>query len=190
AQHWQLWYPNRSNMDQPHGYCNNANAAIRRSTWTKNHFNEELTGLEDLAWGSWAHHAGYKVAYAANAGVLHMHDENSAQIVNRHRREAIALRQILPASHFTLWNFASLFVRSVLSDFAAAFRKKVFLREAIGIISFRFLQYLGTYNGYRGSLKPSQKLKQVFYYPPGMLEPSNPRYSIHKPVPADQHHDR
>ncbi|HSS99481.1 MAG TPA: hypothetical protein VLK33_20740, partial [Terriglobales bacterium] len=117
-------------------------------------------------------------------------DETSVQIVNRHRREAIALRQILPASQFTLWNFASLLVRSVLSDFAAAFRKKVFFREVMGIISFRFLQYLGTYRGYHDPVKPSQKLKQVFYYPPGLLEPSKPEHSIYKPVPADQHHGR
>jgi glycosyltransferase involved in cell wall biosynthesis len=171
SQHWLRWYPEKSDFDQSHGYCNNANAAIRRRVWKLNPFDEELTGLEDLAWGSWARETGYKIAYVANAGVLHLHDENTAQIVNRHRREAIAMKQILPASHFSLWNFVSLFVRRTFSDFAAALRGHVFLRKALGIISFRFLQYWGTYRGYRDPARPNQKLRRVFYYPPDLLEP-------------------
>jgi glycosyltransferase involved in cell wall biosynthesis len=193
AQHWLRWYPERSNFDQTHGYCNNANAAIRRRVWKQNPFDEDLTGLEDLAWGSWVREAGYKIAYVANAGVLHLHDENAAQILNRHRREAIAMKQILPASRFTLWNFLSLFLRRSLSDLAAALRARVFLREALGIISFRFLQYLGTYRGYRDPAKPSQKLRQVFYYPPDLLEPgrnSKPDQATYKEAAVDQSHGR
>jgi len=189
TQHWLRWYPGRSNFDQAHGYCNNANAAIRRRVWKQNPFDEELTGLEDLAWGSWARQTGYKIAYVANAGVLHLHDEDSAQIVNRHRREAIAMKQILPASRFTLVNFVSMFVRRTFSDFAAALRARVFLSEALGIISFRFLQYWGTYKGYRDPAKPNQKLRQVFYYPPGLLEPhknSKPSRAAYKETTADR----
>lgn len=193
AQHWLRWYPERSNFDQAHGYCNNANAAIRRRVWKQNPFDEELTGLEDLAWGSWARQAGHKIAYVANAGVLHLHNESSAQIVNRHRREAIAMKQILPASRFTFLNFISIFGRRTFSDLAAALRAHVFLREALGIISFRFLQYWGTYEGYRDPAKPNQKLKQVFYYPPGSLEPrknSKPSRAAYKEAAADQHNGR
>ncbi len=193
AQHWLRWYPERSNFDQPHGYSNNANAAVRRRVWKQNPFDEELTGLEDLAWGSWARQAGYKIAYVANAGVLHLHDESVAQIINRHRREAIAMKQILPASRFTLLNFISLFLRRTLSDLVAALKARVFLREALSIVSFRFLQYWGTYKGYRDPARPSQKLRQVFYYPPGMLEPSmNTKSSqaAYKEAAADQRNGR
>lgn len=190
GQHWLRWYPERSNLNQAHGYCNNANAAIRRSVWKQNPFDEELTGLEDLAWGSWARQAGYKIAYVANAGVLHLHDEDGAQIVNRHRREAIAMKQILPASRFTVLNFVSMFLRRTVSDLGAALKAGVFLREARGIISFRFLQYWGTYQGYRDPAEPSQKLKHVFYYPPRMLEPrknSKARQAAYKEAAADRH---
>ncbi len=193
TQHWLRWYSEQSNLDQAHGYCNNANAAVRRRVWKQNPFDEELTGLEDLAWGSWARQAGYKIAYVANAGVLHLHDESNALIVNRHRREAIAMKQILPASHFTLWNFASLFLRRTLSDLVAAIKTRVFLREALGIVSFRFLQYWGTYKGYRDPAKPGQKLRQVFYYPPGLLEPGKNTKSsqaAYKEAAMDQHDGR
>lgn len=169
-QHFVKWFPEHSDADQQHGFSNNANAAVRKSVWKKSPFDEKLTGLEDVAWGSWALHAGQRIAYVAEAGVYHMHDETNAQIVNRHRREAIALRQILPASRFSLLNFASLFVRNVIADLGAALKQRVFLREALGIFSFRFLQYLGTYRGYRDPLNPDHKLKQVFYYPPNLLE--------------------
>ena len=170
AQHFLRWFPERSNLDQPNAYCNNANLALRLSLWKKQPFDETLTGLEDLAWASAWRERGYKVAYVAEAGVAHLHEESAAQIVNRHRREAIALKRILPASRFALWHFASLFLRSVSSDFAAAWRQRAFFRHVFGIIPFRFLQYLGTYLGYHDVVDPSAKLKQVFYYPPGSLE--------------------
>lgn len=170
AQHFVRWFPERSNRDQPHSYCNNANLVLRFSIWKKHPFDETLTGLEDLAWSSSMREQGYKIAYVAEAGVTHLHDETSAQIMNRHRREAIALKRILPKSRFTLWHFASLFGRRVFSDCAAALGQRVFLRELAGIVAFRFLQYLGTYRGYHDPVDPSLALKQVFYYPPGSLE--------------------
>jgi glycosyltransferase involved in cell wall biosynthesis len=170
SQHFIRWFPNASDFDQKRPYCNNANLALRHSVWQEQPYDETLTGLEDLAWASVLHERGYKIAYVAEAGVSHLHDETSAQIVNRHRREAIALRHLLPKSRFTLWHFASLYVRSVFSDCKAAFKENVFLREVAGIFSFRFLQYLGTFRGYRDPVDPSLSLKQVFYYPPGSLE--------------------
>lgn len=169
TQHFLRWFPDQSDFDQQHAYCNNANLALRLSLWKKQPFDETLTGLEDLAWSSALREQSYKIAYVAEAGVAHLHDESSTQIVNRHRREAIALKRILPKSRFTLWHFAGLYVHSVVSDFGAALRQSVFLREVAGIVSFRFLQYLGTYRGYRDPVDPSLELKQVFYYPPGSL---------------------
>ncbi|MBX3047194.1 MAG: glycosyltransferase family 2 protein [Anaerolineales bacterium] len=171
GQHFRKWFPELSNLEQPHGFANNANSAVRKSVWKTMPFDEELTGLEDLAWASAAHAEGYKIAYVAEAGVYHVHAETAAQIMNRHRREAIALRQILPNSAFSLLNFLSLFVRTTLSDYAAALRQGQFLRQLINIPRFRFLQYWGTYRGYRDPSQPSSQLKRVFYYPPDALEP-------------------
>lgn len=175
AQHFKRWFPEQSNFDRPNAFCNNANLALRLAFWKEHAFNETLTGLEDLAWASAMREQGYKVAYVAEASVAHLHDETAGQIVNRHRREALALKHILPASRFNLWHFASLYFRSVVSDFRAARRERRWMREAGGILSFRFLQYLGTYLGYHDPLDPSAKLKQVFYYPPGSLEDRSPK---------------
>jgi glycosyltransferase involved in cell wall biosynthesis len=169
-QHWQRWFPAHSDWDQPHPYCNNANAAIRRRLWQQQPYDEELTGLEDLAWASWAKHEGYKIAYVAEAGVFHIHDEDRAQIINRHRREAVALKSILPESHFTFLNFLSMFLRRALGDWGAALRQGVFLRKAWPALRFRLLQYWGTYRGYQEAGKMTPAMKQVFYYPPSVLE--------------------
>lgn len=170
AQHFLRWFPETTDLNQASAYCNNANLALRLDLWHKHPFDETLTGLEDLAWASFWKQQGYKIAYVAEAGVAHLHDETAAQIVNRHRREAIALRRILPKSRFTLKDFASQFVRAVFSDLGAALRQRRALREVAGILSFRFLQYRGTYLGYHDSQEVDAKLAHVFYYPPGSLE--------------------
>lgn len=169
-QHWQRWFPAHSDWDQPHPYCNNANAAIRRSLWQLQPYDEELTGLEDLAWASWAKHEGYKIAYVAEAGVTHIHEEDTRQIVNRHRREAVALKGILPQSNFTLMNFLSMFLRRTLSDWGSSLRQGVFLQQAWPVLRYRLLQYWGTYRGYQEAAEMTAAMKQVFYYPPGVLE--------------------
>lgn len=170
SQHFLRWFPERTNLDQANAFCNNANLALRLAFWRQQPFDETLTGLEDLAWASAWRELGYKIAYVAEAGVAHLHQETAAQILNRHRREAIALKRILPSSRFNRWHFASLFVRSVASDFGAAWRQRVFFRQMGNIVSFRFMQYLGSYLGYHDPLDPSMELKKVFYYPPGSLE--------------------
>lgn len=173
--HFKRWFPEKSDLEQAHAFCNNANAALKRSLWEQNPFDESLTGLEDIAWASWAKEQGYRIAYVAEAGVAHLHDESARQIVNRHRREAMALKRILPKSRFSLWHFASLTLRRVLSDLGAAAREGRLLGEAWDILRFRFLQYWGTYRGYHERGELTLELKQVFYYPPGLLETRSTR---------------
>jgi rhamnosyltransferase len=69
------WYPNASNLDQVTTFCNNANSAIRKSLWDLHPYDETLTGLEDLEWGKWAKGQGYKIAYIAEAEIVHIHNE-------------------------------------------------------------------------------------------------------------------
>lgn len=52
------WFPEVSNPRQEHPFCNNANAALRRSVWQVHPYDEMLTGLEDLAWAKWAYEQG------------------------------------------------------------------------------------------------------------------------------------
>src|SRR5512147_1864084 len=59
---YHQWYPDTGNLNQVTAFCNNANAAIRRSLWEKNPYDEMLTGLEDLAWAKWAKDSGYAIS--------------------------------------------------------------------------------------------------------------------------------
>jgi glycosyltransferase involved in cell wall biosynthesis len=171
---FRQYFPETSVPDQATPYCHNANAAIRRELWQTHPFDEHLTGLEDLAWGSWAKAEGYKIAYVAEAPIIHLHAEGPRQVYNRYRREAVAMKQILPKSRFTPRNFAGLLARMVLSDLGYAVQDKVLLRQAFNILWFRLCQYWGTYRGYRYSGAIDQQLQQQFYYPPGILSDKSP----------------
>lgn len=160
------WFPNQSMMRQDHPFCNNANAAIRRSLWEHLPYDETLTGLEDIDWAKRAMQLGYAIAYAADAEIVHVHDETPQRIYNRYRREAIALKRIFPHEHFHLRDFLRLFTANVLYDYAQAWRERVLLRNLKGILIFRLMQFWGTYRGFQQGSVTSQ-LKQTFYYPGG-----------------------
>ncbi|HIE24501.1 MAG TPA: glycosyltransferase family 2 protein [Anaerolineales bacterium] len=174
AQFFKQYFPDISQPNQGHPYSHNANAAIRKALWEKHPYNEALTGLEDLAWSSWAMEQGYGIAYIAEAEIIHLHDEQPAQVHNRYRREAIAMKQILPESTFSLWNFFRLWLSSTYADLLEAKREKVFAKNWWSILWFRFLQYLGTYQGYHYSGRIDSQLHQGFYYPPGILSEKTP----------------
>jgi len=168
-QFFRQYFPDSSQPRQANAYAHNANAAIRRALWEQHPYNENLTGLEDLAWSSWAREQGYAIAYVAEAEVVHWHDERPLQVYNRHQREAIAMKQILPGSKFTWWIFLRLWWGMTISDLLKARREHVLKLHWASILWFRFMQYLGTYLGYRYSGKIDAQLHQTFYYPPGVL---------------------
>jgi rhamnosyltransferase len=168
-QFFRTYFPDLSQPNQGQPFTHNANAAIRRSLWEKHPYDENITGLEDLAWSSWAKAEGYRIAYVAEAEITHIHEETFRQVHNRYQREAIALKQILPKSRFTLRNMVSMLLRKLVRDLSQAKRERVFWKEIWNIIMFRMLQYLGTWQGYRYSGKIDQGLHRKFYYPPGIL---------------------
>ena len=159
------WFSEESNLRQNHPFCNNANAAIRRDLWEQLPYDEELTGLEDLDWANRAIALGYRLAYVAEAEVIHVHDETPAQTYNRYRREAIAFKAIFPQEQFHLWDFVRLWVANVFSDYRHALRDKVLRRELLRIPRFRLMQFWGTYRGYAQHEPVSQQLRRTFYYP-------------------------
>ena len=158
-------YPGRSNWDQTHPLCNNANAAIRREAWTRHAYDETLTGLEDMAWAKWALEQGRRLAYVAEAEVVHIHDESRSEVYNRYRREAIALRNIRPEEHFGIWDFVRLYANNVVNDLRLLATTGKLQRNVIDVFSFRFHQFWGTYRGFSHAGGLTSKLKQVFYYP-------------------------
>lgn len=173
-QFFRRYFPDNSQPEQGQPFTHNANAAIRRSLWQEHPYNENLTGLEDIAWSSWAREKGYKISYVAEAKVIHLHDESPQQIYNRYRREAVALKQILPNSQFTLRDFISMWFQKAAGDLVQAYRDRVLLQEWFDILRFRYLQYWGTWRGYRYSGKIDTQLHQHFYYPPQLLSKKIP----------------
>ena len=159
------WFPDRSNPEQDHPFCNNANAAIRRKMWEEMPYDEELTGLEDIDWASRAMRSGHKIVYRADAPVFHVHRETPLQTYNRYRREAIALKKIFPNEQFHFGDFVRLFLTNVLSDYGQALRDGVLAQDFFGIPRFRLMQFWGTYRGVAQWGPVTSQLKQTFYYP-------------------------
>ncbi len=185
-QFFREYFPDVSQPRQGHPYSHNANAAIRRALWEQHPYNENLTGLEDLAWSSWAFEQGYAIAYVAEAEVIHLHDEGPAQVYNRYRREAIAMKQILPESRFTLRHFLRLWLGKTFSDLWQARREGVLAKVWWSILWFRLMQYWGTYQGYRYSGRIDAQLHQRFYYPPGILSEKTPAPRPVQPIRYDE----
>ena len=159
------WFPDQSNFQQKHPFCNNANAAIRRTLWQQQPYNEELTGLEDLEWANRIIDIDYYLAYSAEAQVIHVHNETPVQTYNRYRREAIAFKHIFPFEHFHFCDFIRLWIANVFSDYKDALQSKGQKRGLLSIPRFRLMQFWGTYRGYFQHKPLSQQLRRTFYYP-------------------------
>jgi hypothetical protein len=159
------WFPEESVSRQEHPFCNNANAAIRRSLWLQRPYDEKLSGLEDVEWASWAMTQGYAVAYSAQAEIIHVHDETYPMIYNRYRREAMALKRFRPEEDFTFIEFVRLLLSNVFSDWSQASREKILVAEFWNIIRFRLAQFWGTYRGFSLTGALTGSLKRTFYYP-------------------------
>lgn len=162
------WFPDISVNHQQTPFCNNANAAIRRTLWQMRPYDEELPGLEDLDWATWAMDEGFAIAYSAEAEIIHVHEETPKAVYNRYRREAMALHRIRPQEHFGLIDFGKLFLSNVVSDIWYA----ILLGEAGNkfreILWFRWMQFWGTFRGFSLAGPLTGMLKETFYYPHGL----------------------
>ena len=165
------WFPSESVARQAHPFCNNANAAVRRSVWALQTYDESLTGLEDLDWAKRALEAGHAISYVATAPVVHAHDESLGQIVNRYRREAIAHKRIYGEHGMSLFEALRLMVANVASDYFHAARDRVLTHNLTSIPAFRIAQFVGTYQGFRQQGAASAVLRRRFYYPHGWGRP-------------------
>ena len=159
------WFPETSVASQRDPFCNNANAAIRRSVWERIRYDEQLTGLEDLDWAKRALAAGHVVSYVAEATVVHVHDETSAQIRDRYRREAIAHRRIYGEQRMSAAETLRLAAANVASDYRAAARDGRLRANLADIPRFRIAQFLGTYQGFAQEGPVPALLRQRFFYP-------------------------
>ncbi len=172
------WFPETSERRQNHPFCNNANAAVRKSAWEKHPYDETLTGLEDLAWGVWAQSQGYGISYIAEAEIIHIHNETPKGVFNRYRREAMAFKRIYPEAHFNIYDFFRMTTSNIANDAFHAAREGVLHRVLGEICWFRFNQFWGTYQGYRQSAEWTWNLRQTFYYPRGTAAEETPRREV------------
>lgn len=172
------WYQARSIPQQAYPFCNNANAAIRRSLWQLHAYDESLPGLEDLAWAKWAQENGLFIQYVVEAEVVHVHSESTAGIFNRYRREGMAFKQIYPHERFTRRDLIKLFSQNVISDWREGIKAGKLLSVFFPVLRFRWLQFYGTYQGYKHSGPLTWKLKKAFYYPLTPISENIPKRKI------------
>ncbi len=176
---FSAWFPEQSQSHQSHPFCNNANAAIRRRAWEEHPYDESLSGLEDLEWANWALLNGYTITYRAEAEIIHVHQESPRSVFNRYRREAMAFKRIFPQQRFGKLDLARLVSRNIISDLRLAAQQKVLWQNVGSIIWFRWMQFFGTYQGYRHTGPLTWQLRQTFYYP---LDPAQSQAGQARPV--------
>ncbi len=167
------WFPEHSLSVQRTPFCNNANAAIPRDLWKIVPYDEGLTGLEDIDWAKRLIGKGYYLAYAAEAEVIHVHNERYMGTLNRYYRESIVFCQLFPEQKFRMKDFLWLWFINTLNDYAHAFRKGKLFGNLLSIPLFRLMQFWGTYRGYAQRDPVSSALRQRFYYPNGLSRPAD-----------------
>jgi rhamnosyltransferase len=146
-------------------FCNNANAAVSRDTWSIHRFDEALTGLEDMHFARRVVAAGGMVRYVPAASVFHYHHESWRRVKRRYEREAIALQKIMPEVHVHMADAIRYFMAGVMGDWAKALSQRRLLRYAMEIACFRFCQYYGTWRGNHIHRQLSRKAKEKYFYP-------------------------
>lgn len=176
------WFPDISNPNQKHPFCNNANCAVRQSLWAKQPYDETLTGLEDLDWAKKIQEKGYKIVYQADATIIHVHEEKWGNVYNRYRREAIAYRLIMKNETFNIFTFIQLLTTNWASDYKQALKDGVFLKEFYSILMFRWNQFWGTYRGYKQSYLMDNQVRERFYYPKGYVSQNKNSNNIHREI--------
>ncbi|MET0066111.1 MAG: glycosyltransferase [Candidatus Thiodiazotropha sp.] len=162
---FKKFYPEYSQIPQQGYFCNNANSALKYDVWEVNHFNEELTGLEDMELSKRLDNRGYDLGYVAEAPVYHIHDETWRSVRNRYEREAIALQGIMPEVHVNFKDFLRYFTSGVLLDISAALEQRVLRKKFTEIIMFRFMQFWGSYRGNKEVRKLSHAQKEKYFFP-------------------------
>lgn len=146
-------------------FCNNANAALRRSVWNRFKFDEQLTGLEDIAMGKRLTEAGFRIAYAPEASVMHLHHESWAQVRRRYEREAIALRHINPGLHLSLVEAGACFVSACFFDLCGAIKTREGISRTREIVLYRLHQFWGSWLGSRAHRELGAREKMTYFFP-------------------------
>ncbi len=159
------YFSDISAIPQKNIFCNNANSAILASTWSEYQFNEELTGLEDMYMAKEIIGGGGSIGYVSNAVVIHHHNESWGKVRKRFEREALALREIMPQVHISKLDVFRYIFFSILSDSFWAIKNGIFIKNFIGILFYRYNQFIGSYLGNKIHRKLSKVEKERYFFP-------------------------
>jgi glycosyltransferase involved in cell wall biosynthesis len=172
------WFPTQNIWDQGHPFSNNANAAVLRSVWQDSPYDETLTGLEDLDFAKKVLAKGLKIAYVADAPVVHVHEETWGITRNRYRREAIAYARRVEGSAMSLPRAVGLALSNIAGDYFDAAKVNRLRSNVLSIPLFRSAQFIGAWEGFRAPDSVSGRLLERFYYP------ADPRSRDLSPAPG------
>ena len=163
---FEKYFPAVGNGDhQTSFFCNNANAAFRRTSWARFRFDETLTGLEDMHLAKRLADCAEHVVYAPSAAVYHYHHEKWPQVKRRYEREAIALQKVMPEVHVYWHDACRYFLAGILGDFSRALSERCLHTVASEILAFRFCQYYGAWKGNHIHRKLSRQEKEKYFFP-------------------------
>jgi len=162
---FEKYYPAVDLNSNESFFCNNANSAIKRDVWFNFKFEENLTGLEDMELAKRYFEKEGKIRYIPMAVVYHIHNENWFQTLRRYEREAIALQNIMPYVHISIFDTIRYIISAVISDLNSAFGSGCLLKEFTEIIKFRIAQYWGAYKGNHDHRSLSNIRKENYFYP-------------------------
>jgi len=162
---FEKYFPKESRIPQEGFFCNNANSAMPKELWERHRFDEELTGLEDMALGKQLTAQGMKLGYVAEAPVLHLHDESWSRIRTRYEREAFALQHIMPEIQLSFADFLRYFASALLHDCGDALQRKTLSTTFPEILMYRLMQYWGAYRGNHAHRAVSRQRKEHYFYP-------------------------
>lgn len=165
CQIFRKYFPDTDRLQTDDFFCNNANAALKKSVWTEFRFDESLTGLEDMELGQRLIRRGHRIAYVASAGVYHIHNESWSRIKTRYERESIALQHIMPQVHVDFSDFLRYFCSALFLDIGAALQERQLLSCLREIVLFRLCQFWGSYRGNHEHRKLSNEAKERYFYP-------------------------
>lgn len=159
------YFPEGSRIPQEGFFCNNANSALRYSSWKRLRFDESITGLEDMELAQRLVRDGGRIGYVADACVYHHHSESWQQVRRRFEREALALQRIMPQIHVRRRDVMRYILSSIWLDYRGARRDRVLIRNLSAIALYRFWQYIGSFHGNREHRRLSQAQKDKYFYP-------------------------
>ena len=86
----------------------------------------------------------------------------------RHRRferEAIALQHIMPEVHLSWADVSRYFFSAVFLDLGAALQQRCMRQHFKAILTYRFMQFTGSYRGNHFHRRMSREHKESYFYP-------------------------